>query len=235
MSSLSNSIHDYPKPSVTVDGVIFALDAIKSSTSHRKLPEPVLKVLLHSRSEEPFKGIWALPGGFLDIDSPADEILKRKVATKTGVVNYYFEQLATFDAPNRDPRGRVLSIAYLGFVSPFHNQQSSTAVWFEVDVQSASVNGLTLLAFDHNAIIETAIRRLQGKIEYTDIAFNLLPQEFTITQALDAYNVILGRTKYTQSDFRRKFGHLFVPTGKTRTQGGNRPAELFTRTHLEGN
>jgi len=152
--------YKYPRPAVTTDSVIFGFD------------ESDLKILLIKRGIEPYKNSWALPGGFVRETESADDGAKRELKEETGLENIYIEQLYTFSKPDRDPRGRVISIAYFALVklsdySPKGGTDASEAKWF-------SVNDIPNLAFDHEKIIHTALSRLKGKIRYQPIGFELL-------------------------------------------------------------
>jgi len=169
--------YEYPRPSLTVDAVVFGFD------------DQDLKVLLIQRALEPFAGNWALPGGFVQMEEPLEAAVRRELREETGVSNVYLEQLFTFGDPERDPRGRVVSVAYYGLVKlSEHHVLAATdarnAAWFPV-------TDLPPLAFDHDRILETAHRRLQGKVRYQPIGFELLPKHFTLSQLQHLYETVL--------------------------------------------
>jgi 8-oxo-dGTP diphosphatase len=161
-----------------------------------------LKLLLIRRGAEPFAGKWALPGGFVQMDEELDTAAKRELQEETGLESVYLEQLYTFGTPDRDPRGRVVSVAYYALVRdtdhvPHADTDAAEAQWFGLDQIPA-------LAFDHAAIVETAIERLRGKIRYQPIGFDLLPDKFTLPQLKTLYDTLLGEF-LDRRNFRKKF------------------------------
>lgn len=202
--------NQYERPSVTVDVVIFSLVADD------------LKVLLVKRTQLPYAEMWAVPGAFVKIDESLEDAAVRALADETGLVDVYMEQLYTFGAPPRDPRMRVITIAYFALV-PFE-AVARTAVgtkWF-------SVFQLPKLAFDHNDILDYALKRLRYKLEYTSVGFQLLPDEFSLTELQKAYETILGE-ELDKRNFRRKIlsADILQETGKKRKDGEGRPAKLY--------
>ncbi|MCR8648446.1 NUDIX hydrolase [Leptospira interrogans] len=181
--------YDYARPSLTVDCVVFGID------------EDKLKILIIQRALEPFRGHWALPGGFVRIDETIDEAASRELKEETGLKNIFLEQLYTFGQIDRDPRERVVSVAYYALVN-LHNYSIQAATdadnarWQDVQV-------LPKLAFDHNKIVEMALTRLKGKVRYQPIGFELLPQKFTLTQLQRLYEIILGKN-LDKRNFRKK-------------------------------
>lgn len=219
------SINDYEKPSLTTDMVLFRVDREKA-TDKRKVAKAELKIVLVKREDAPQKGFLSLPGGFVQIDEGIEDNVKRKLKHKAGINgNFYMEQLYTKGDLNRDSRGRVISVSYLGL----GNIETLVDVGTILDVGWYKVNEVLKgvyddLAFDHSEIIEYAIERVRNKIEYTDIAFNLLPKEFTISDVQDIYEIFLNKKIL---NFRRKISDYIVATGK-RTEGKQyRPAELY--------
>lgn len=181
--------YEHPRPSLTVDCVVFGLD------------EADLKVLLIQRDLEPFKGRWALPGGFVRMDESVDEAARRELQEETDVRAVFLEQLYTFGEVNRDPRGRVVSVAYYALVRLMdHRIKAATdareAAWF-------SVFDVPRLAFDHDKILQVALNRLKGKVRYQPIGFELLPPKFTLSQLQRMYEVILER-ELDKRNFRKK-------------------------------
>ncbi|MDR2036936.1 MAG: NUDIX hydrolase [Bacteroidales bacterium] len=190
MSEIKKYCYEYPRPAVTTDSVIFGFD------------EGELKILLIERGLEPFKGQWALPGGFMQIDEDAETCALRELKEETGVCNAFMEQLYTFSKVDRDPRYRVISIAYYALVklSDYKveaGDDASKAQWFPL-------SEVPPLAFDHEHILQTAIERLKGKIRYQPIGFELLPEKFTIPDLQRLYEVTL-QTKLDRRNFRKKF------------------------------
>lgn len=181
--------YKHPRPAVTTDCVIFGLD------------DTDLKVLLIQRGIEPFKGRWAFPGGFVNMDEDTETGAKRELYEETGLVNVFIEQLYTFSDVDRDPRGRVISVAYFALVSlkdnnPTAGDDAKNAKWF-------SIHEVPTLAFDHEKILRMALYRLKGKIRYQPIGFELLPDKFTMTELQHVYEVIL-ETSLDRRNFRKK-------------------------------
>lgn len=206
----------YERPSVTVDVVIFSLSVADQD----------LRVLLIQRANAPFAGQWALPGGFVGIDESLEEAAIRELEEETGVTDVYIEQLFTFGEPERDPRTRVITVAYSALVpyTEVHHRAGSDAAdtaWF-------SVFDLPDLAFDHDEIIAYAQQRLRYKLEYTTVGFELLPDEFTLSQLQQAYEIIL-QEPLDKRNFRRKIlsADIIEETGRKRKEGEGRPAKLY--------
>ena len=175
------SIHDFEKPSLTTDIVLLRV-ADKVSDNKRKNSEKELQVLLIKRKEEPCKDCYSLPGGFVNIDEPIYVNVRRKLYEKTEVSgDFYIEQLYTWGELDRDSRGRVISVSYLGLCNnETYTEKFITNEWLNVyEVLDGKYGDL---AFDHKQIIEYALERIKGKIEYTDIAFNLMEEYFTLSE-----------------------------------------------------
>lgn len=229
-----DSIFDYQHPYVCTDATVFTIKT-EQTDNYRKLPTTKLWILLYQRTEEPFKNKWCLPGGFLNIDEMPEDNIKRKLSHKTMLRECYLEQLFTFCDIERDPRARVISITYIGLLKETESDNIS-GKWFEINISSEQLsfsNDNSFLTkkdfgFDHYKIIKKALTRLQSKILYTDIIFNLLPQEFTLTQMQNVYETILNK-KDTAANFRRKVSHLLQETDSYTSDKGHRPAKLFTK------
>jgi len=197
---------------VTVDIVIFTIQ------------ESVLKVLLIKRLVPPFVGQMAIPGGFVLEKEDLDQAALRELKEETGVSDVYLEQLYSFGKPDRDPRGRVVTVAYFALISPDRKlsagSDAAAAAWYPVD-------DLPKLAFDHAAILDYALERLRNKLEYTTVGFQLLPEKFTLTELQEVYEAILGK-KLDKRNFRRKMSLLKIlkPLSEHR-RGGQRPAQLY--------
>ncbi len=181
--------YDYPRPAVTVDCVVFGVD------------EEDLKILLVRRGVPPFMGRWALPGGFVREEEDLPSAARRELQEETGLEKVFLEQLYTFGDPGRDPRGRVISVAYYALVKlGDHRVRAATdareARWF-------AAGDVPRLAFDHDRILATARARLQGKVRYQPIGFELLPPKFTLTQLQRVYEKILARP-LDKRNFRKK-------------------------------
>lgn len=210
---------NYERPSVTVDMLLFSMI------------EDKLNILLIKRGGHPYKGYWAIPGGFVEMDESADEAAARELKEETGLEDVYLEQLYTFSNVNRDPRMRVISISYLALVSADKlslkaGDDAIEAKWFEVNELLNSLEKEDLLAFDHEDIVKTAIRRLRGKVYYTDVAFKLLPEKFTIKQLRNVFEEILKKELHAPN-FRRDMLQKLVATGEVSSNSSCRPAELY--------
>ena len=187
--------YKYPHPAVTTDCVIFGFNGER------------LQVLLIERGIEPFKGRWAFPGGFLKMDETAEEGAKRKLKEETGLEDAYIQQLHTFSAPNRDPRERVITIAYYALVKIQEvkgGDDAASARWFPLDE-------IPPLAFDHDYILRMAIQRLREQIHFQPIGFELLPEKFTIKELQSLYEAILG-INFDRRNFAKKMLHLEILT-----------------------
>ena len=181
--------YTHARPALTVDCVVFGLD------------ETDLKVLLIQRDLEPFAGRWALPGGFVHLDETLDQAARRELQEETGLTKVFLEQLYTVGDIARDPRERVITVTYYALVRlGDHQVQAATdarnAAWFAID-------DLPKLAFDHEAIVAMALQRLQGKVRYQPIGFELLPPKFSLTRLQQMYEIILER-ELDKRNFRKK-------------------------------
>jgi 8-oxo-dGTP diphosphatase len=206
--------YQYPRAALTVDCVIFGFD------------DGALKVLLIRRGLEPFKGKWALPGGFVRVDEELDTAARRELEEEAGLRGVYLEQLYTFGALRRDPRERVVSVAYYALVrqdamNPAAATDADEAAWFEAAKTPS-------LAFDHAEILDTALRRLRAKLRYEPIGFELLPAKFTLSQLQHLYEAVLGM-ELDKRNFRKKIlsYDLLIPLKETFSAGRQRPAQLF--------
>lgn len=209
--------YDFPRPAVTVDCVVFGADVREES----------LKVLLIQRDIEPFKGEWALPGGFMREHETLDEAAIRELEEEAGLKDVFLEQLYTFSSPERDPRGRVVSVAYYALVSPEHHEALAStdardAAWFTLDA-------VPELAFDHREILMTARERLQGKVRYRPIGFELLPEKFTLSELQKLYELILDE-KLDKRNFQRKLTrmNILIDTGETQQNVAHRAARYYS-------
>jgi 8-oxo-dGTP diphosphatase len=202
---------------VTVDIVVF--------TVH----EQTLQVLLIERGIDPFKGRYALPGGFVRAEETLEQAAFRELLEETGTKDVYLEQLYTFGDPHRDPRGRVVTVAYYALVpndkSPLlAGTDAAAAGWYPVCA-------LPPLAFDHKKIVEYAIDRLRNKLEYTNVGFQLLPAKFTLSALQALHEAILGKP-LDKRNFRRKvLGLGLVKPSKEMQATGRKPAQLFSFRH----
>ena len=202
--------YKFPHPSITADVVIFAMH------------ENDLKVLLVQRKNPPYKNHWAIPGGFVEIDEDLELGARRELEEETGVKNVFLEQLYTFGAPKRDPRERVITVAYYSLVNPVRaGSDALNACWF-------SVRQLPKLAFDHKKILAMAVERLKGKALYAPIVFELLPRKFKLSQLQQVFEIILDR-KLDKRNFRKKIlgtGMLTETAGMDKSEQ-RRPAKLY--------
>ena len=185
-----------------------------------------ISVLLIKRKYEPFKGEWAIPGGFVLNEESLEEAVERELHEETGIKINYLEQLYTFGKPSRDPRGRVVSVAYFGLVRP--NAYKIVASTDAEQVQWFNINELPKLAFDHKDILTAAIERLQGKITYEPIGFELLDKKFPFSDLEKLYATVLGRA-IDRRNFRKKIINLDIldELDEKVSRGSGRPANLF--------
>jgi len=204
----------YDRPSVTVDIVIFTII------------DEELKVLLIKRKSPPFQNCWAIPGGFVRMDETLADAALRELKEETNVSDVYLEQLYTFGDPHRDPRTRVITVAYFALVSS--DRLLIEAATDASEVRWFSIKALPQLAFDHSRIIEYAVSRLKYKLEYTSVGFQLLPEEFTLSDLQKLYEIILEK-KLDKRNFRKKILSLSIleETGKKIMRTLHRPAKLY--------
>ena len=187
--------YKYPHPAVTTDCVIFGFNGER------------LQVLLIERGIEPYKGHWAFPGGFLKMDETAEEGAKRELKEETGLADAYIQQLHTFSNPDRDPRERVITIAYYALVKIQEvkgGDDAASARWFPLDE-------IPPLAFDHDYILRMATQKLREQIHFQPIGFELLPEKFTIKELQSLYEAILG-INFDRRNFAKKMLHLEILT-----------------------
>jgi 8-oxo-dGTP diphosphatase len=206
--------YDYPHPAVTTDVVIFTIR------------QDQLKVLLIKRALPPFQGDWALPGGFVQMDESLDEGARRELQEETGVGGVYLEQLYTFGRPERDPRERVITVAYYALIPSDRIELRAAS-----DAEGVSwfgMNEIETLAFDHDEILKMAHERLVAKLDYSTIAFQFMPESFTLTELQQVYELIL-REPIDKRNFRKKILalNLIEATGEEQREGPHRPAKLY--------
>lgn len=278
LKSYDESIYD--KPSVTVDMVLFTVGEKQIDNRKRKNLEKELRILLIKRKNYPFKGYWAIPGGFIDINESLEASVYKKLKEETNIENVYFEQLYTWGELNRDPRMRVISASYMALVNrnnlkEIKGERTEDIGWFTVKKELVSTKklppdklesiytlsfvneekGIELkytitenkkirdfnveesyvikennenekIAFDHVKIINYALKRMQNKVQYSTIAFSLLPELFTLTELQQVYEMILGR-ELIKSNFRRWINPLVEETDQSKREGAHRPSKLF--------
>ena len=202
--------YEYPHPSVTTDCVIFGFDGTK------------LRVLLVERGIEPFKDRWAFPGGFLKMDESAETGALRELQEETGLEGAYIKQFHTFSDPNRDPRERVLTVAYYALVRMQEvkgGDDAANAEWFALDEVPS-------LAFDHDMILRLALKELRRQIHFEPIGFELLPEKFTIKELQLLYEAILD-VKFDRRNFYNKMMHLEILTQLDETVFNSPKKEAF--------
>jgi 8-oxo-dGTP diphosphatase len=213
----SKRLYEWPRPAVTVDVVVFTVEGTFDAMK--------LKVLLVERGGEPFRGSWALPGGFVHEHEDLPAAAARELLEETGLQEVYIEQVGAVGTPGRDPRGHTITIVYVALVPPDRHLLQSTgdaraARWFEVGREPP-------LAFDHGKVLRSALDHLRRRLGETRVAFELLPGEFTLSELQSLCEVILGRT-LDRRNFRRKVQDAgFVTAVTGRREGRHRPAQLY--------
>ena len=205
---------DTGRPVLTTNVVVFSLR------------DEQLKLLLVRRRNAPFQGYWSLPGGVVGEDEDIEANANAKLEEGTGVSGLYLEQLCTFGAPDRDPRERVISIAYYALVASKRlrlrtDEHSEGVGWFALDE-------LPELAFDHGRMVETAHQRLASKLEYSTIAFQFMPERFTLSELQNVYQIILN-CDLDKRNFRKRMLAMdqIRQTPEVRKNGSHRPARLY--------
>lgn len=211
----------FERPSVTVDIILFTVK------------KEELKILLVKRNLKPFKDMWAIPGGFIKMDETLEEAAKRELLEETNVKDVYLEQLYTFGDPKRDPRTRVITVTYFALVSSEKFKLKSATD--TKDVKWFSMNNLPELSFDHKEILGYGLKRLRWKLEYTTVAFSLLPEKFTLTQLQKLYEIIFNK-ELDKRNFRKKIKSLKMvkETSESQEDVMHRPAKLYTRNKKIG-
>ena len=206
--------YEFPRAALTVDCVVFGLD------------DTDLKVLLIQRDLAPFRGKWALPGGFVRVDESLEDAARRELREETGLQEVFLEQLFTYGELKRDPRERVVTVAWYALVRlSDHRVTAATdardAAWFVVQK-------IPKLAFDHDRILRAAHQRLQAKVRYEPIGFELLPKKFTLTQIQKLYEIALDRT-IDKRNFRKKILRMDVlhELDEVETDVAHRAARLY--------
>jgi 8-oxo-dGTP diphosphatase len=207
-------VYRYPRPALTVDCAVLAFEA------------RALSVLLVRRGQAPFEGSWALPGGFVHVDETLEEAARRELAEETSLDDVYLEELRTFSRVDRDPRERVISVAFVALLrgrssAVREGSDAAEARWFPVDA-------LPPLAFDHDAILEAARERLRERLRTRPIGFELLPRRFPLRDLQDLYEAVLGEP-LDKRNFRKRVLALGVleATGEREEGVAHRAAELY--------
>lgn len=206
--------YEFARPALAVDCVVFGVD------------DNDLKVMLIQRGVDPFRGMWAVPGGFVRVDESLESAARRELQEETGIRDVFLEQLYTFGDVERDPRERVVSVAYFALTNLIgHNvdarTDASNAAWF-------ALSDLPELPFDHATILDAAIERLRGKLRYQPIGFELLPDRFTLTQLQRVYEIVLDRD-IDKRNFRKKIlaMEILKDTGEVEKDVAHRAARLY--------
>ncbi|MEV6713919.1 NUDIX domain-containing protein [Lentzea sp. NPDC051208] len=207
---------DFPPFAVTVDLVVLTVR------------DDALCALLVRRGEAPFRGRWALPGGFVQVSESVDAAAARELVEETGVSGLHLEQLATYGEPRRDPRMRVVSVAYLALAPdlpvPVAGTDAASAAWVPVSEVSS-------LAFDHSRILADGVERARAKLEYTGLGTEFCGDEFTVAELRRVYEIVWG-VGLDPRNFHRKVTGVegfLVPTGGSTARDGGRPAALYRR------
>lgn len=208
----------FEKPSVAVDVLIFTIE------------DDTLKVVLVKREEFPYKGCLALPGVFVGIDESLDDAVKRGVKVETGLTDIYFEQLYTWGEVKRDPRMRIISVSYMALVSI--DQLCAKAQKGDIHDYLYPVEEILAqdceMAFDHKEIIGYARERVKNKVEYSDIAFNFMPEKFTLPGLQKVYEILLDKALY-KANFRKKVSCMVQETEEFTSGDAHRPSKLYVR------
>jgi 8-oxo-dGTP diphosphatase len=208
----------YETPLVTVDIVLFTVIQNR------------LKVLLIQRKQPPYDHMWAIPGGFIHMGETLEEAASRRLLEETNVNHIYLEQLGSFGRPTRDPRARVITVAYYALVSAekLHVKAHANAE----DVGWFSITELPELAFDHAEIVQKALNKLKENLELSSVAFQLLPEKFTLTELQRVYELVLGKP-LDKRNFRKKIlaSDILKDTSETKMEGYHRPAQLYSFSH----
>lgn len=217
---MNTNYSEYEQPGITVDLIIFTVD------------QDALKAMLVRRVDAPYSGYWSLPGGFIKSGESLEDAALRVLSEKTGVENVYLEQLYTFGAPDRDPRARVITVAYFALIPWKHlNQPTSNKI---ADLTWHPVDQLPRLAFDHRTILVYAVKRLRAKASYSNIVYGLMPKHFRLSELQRMYEVIIN-DRLDKRNFRKRMlaTGLLQETGKKELNGAHRPAKLYQFKKME--
>jgi 8-oxo-dGTP diphosphatase len=213
--------YEWPRPAVTVDVALFTVAGA--------LQKLRLQALLIRRKEEPFKGRWALPGGFVRQDEDLPAAALRELGEETGIRDAFLEQVAAVGTPGRDPRGHTVTVLYVGLTPSDRHRLAATGdaedvAWFDVQ----GPGPLPPLAFDHRDLLQQALAHLRRRLTEAPVCFELLPERFTLSELQALTEAIMGRP-LDRRNFRRKVDELKILTRAEgrRQQGRHRPAQLY--------
>jgi len=224
VNEVPHYVYRYRRAALTVDAVVFGVDrdGLKILLIKRKEADPSVP-----KEEQAYPGHWALPGGFVDVGESLDDAVKRELREETGMTDVYLEQLYTFGDPGRDPREHVVDVSYLALVRPDKHPVSadsdaSDVRWFPVSALPDK------MAFDHRKIFDVGFRRLQAKVRYAPIGFELLPEAFTIGELQRIYEDVLQR-ELDSRNFRKRIllTGLLQDTGRKKASGSGPKASLY--------
>jgi 8-oxo-dGTP diphosphatase len=212
---IHSGVAQYETPLITVDIVVFTIQMNR------------LKVLLIQRKQAPYEHMWAIPGGFIHKGETLEEAASRRLKEETNLENIYLEQLYTFATPGRDPRARVITVSYYALISAEKLKLEPDAN--AEDVRWHSIAELPALGFDHLEIVNFAIDRLKERLETSSVAFQFLPEKFTLTELQRVYELVLGKL-LDKRNFRKKIlsANILVDIGETKMEGYHRPAQLYS-------
>lgn len=228
---------DYSKVTVGTDCIILSTDTHKEDNPH-KTGKRGVQVLLIKRTRPPYKDLWSIPGGLVEYTKTIEETINGKIEKKVNLVGFYKEQLYTYGETARDPRGRVISVAYIGLVSKdktkgVHDTGYGEPRWFwamldskgNLHVTDTETNEeITEMAFDHMDILRDSLLRLRNKAAYTRVVYQMMPEKFTMLELQNVFEEIIGKTIYS---FRRFVGKAVCETGEYAEQRAHRPAMLY--------
>ena len=208
----------FDKPSVAVDVLIFTIE------------DDTLKIVMVKRDEFPYKGSLALPGVFVGMEESLEEAALRGVKVETGLKDIYFEQLYTWGDVNRDPRMRIISVSYMALVSM--EQLRQKALKGNIREYLYPVNEILAedadVAFDHQKIIAYARERIKNKVEYSTIAFNFMPEKFTLPGLQKVYEILLDKPLY-KANFRKKISPMVTETDESTSGDAHRPSKFYVK------
>lgn len=208
----------YEKPSITVDVLVFTIE------------NEELKIVMIKRKNSPYKGMLSLPGAFVGIAETLDEAASRGIKEKTGLSDIYFEQLYTWGEVNRDPRMRIISVSYMALVSieELYRAAGSSEIANHLYSVDQLLQSDESIAFDHKEMIAYGRERIKNKVEYTPLAFEFLPEKFTLPQLQKINEILLGKELY-KANFRKKIKDMVVETEEFTSGGAHRPSKLYVR------